>query len=225
MALVDVEARARATKGSSRDAVYSMILRSLERRGISGDRIVDVGCGTGLLYPFVRSRFQNYVGVDVVRYDGFPEEADFVQLDLDANAIPIPDNSADVVVAAETIEHLENPRQFVRQLARLAKPDGWVIVTTPNQLSLLSLSTLLVRRRFGAFQEIDYPAHLTALLEVDLERIFSECGIPGAQIEYTLSGRVPRTELRFPGFLSRIFPRALSDNVLIIGRKATPAGA
>ncbi len=219
MSMVDVEARARATRGTSRDAVYSMVARTLERRGISGKRIVDVGCGTGRLYPFVRSRFEEYIGVDVVRYEDFPAEAEFVQLDLDNNAIPLPEGGADVVAAVETIEHLENPRQFVRQLVRLAKPDGWVIVTTPNQLALLNFLTLLFRQRFAAFQDVDYPAHLTALLEIDLERIYGECALRGAEFEYSLSGRVPSTELRFPGILSRIFPRALSDNVLVIGRK------
>ncbi len=87
----------------------------------------------------------------------------------------MPDEAADVVAAVETIEHLENPRAFVRELVRLVKPDGWVIVTTPNQLSLLSLITLLIKHRFSAFQDVHYPAHLTALLEVDLKRIAAEC--------------------------------------------------
>lgn len=216
---VDVEARARATKGTSSDAIYAMVARALERRRIASGRIIDVGCGAGQLYPFVRPWFQKYVGVDVVKYEGFPAEADFVQLDLDNNAVPLPDGYGDVVVAVETIEHLENPRQFVRQLVRLAKPGGWVVVTTPNQLSILSFLTLLVRHRFAAFQESDYPAHITALLEVDLQRIAGECGITQPEIEYSLVGRVPRTELRFPGVLSRVFPRAFSDNVLLIGRR------
>ncbi len=42
----------------------------------------------------------------------------------------------DVVVAAEVIEHLENPRCMVRDLFRLCRPGGSVIVTTPNNESL-----------------------------------------------------------------------------------------
>ena len=53
----------------------------------------------------------------------------------------------------ETIEHLENPRAFVRKLVRLAKPGGWVVVTTPNQRSLLSLLTLMTKGKFSHFQD------------------------------------------------------------------------
>lgn len=75
------------------------------------------------------------------------------------------------------IEHLENPRAFIRVLVRLTKPGGWVFVTTPNQLSLLSQMTLMLKNQFNAFQEAPslYPAHITALLEIDLIRITTEC--------------------------------------------------
>jgi hypothetical protein len=107
----------------------------------------------------------------------------------------------------------------MRELTRLAKPGAWLIVTTPNQLSLASLATLAVKHRFSYFQDVHYPAHLTALLEVDLMRIAGECGLDDARIEYTASGRVPFTARHYPKFASRAFPRALSDNVLLAARK------
>ena len=191
----------------------------MELRRIAGGSIVDVGCGAGDLYPRVRDRFE-YIGVDVVRYAGFPEEARFCRFDLDRGTIPLAEKSADVVVAVEVIEHLENPRDFARQLVRLVKPGGWVLITTPNQLSALSLLTLIVRKRFQAFQDVHYPTHLTALLEVDLKRIATECGLEETKIEYSLEGRMPGMPYHYPRSLSRWFPRALSENVLLIGRKA-----
>ena len=217
--VLDVETRARCSQGSSNAAIYEMVTRALQRHGISGGRIVDVGCGEGHLYPYVQGRFQEYVGVDVVRYDRFPAEGEFVKMDLDQDSLPLPGNGADVVVAVETIEHLENPRHFMRQLVRLAKPDGWVIVTTPNQLALLSILSLIVKHRFGAFQDVHYPAHISALLEIDLTRIATESGVSDLEFEYSLCGRIPGTPLSYPQFLSRIFPRALSDNLLLAGRK------
>jgi len=128
-------------------------------------------------------------------------------------------SSGNLYGGVETIEHLENPRAFVRELTRLARPGGWVVVTTPNQLSLLSKLTLGLKNEFNAFQSGSYPAHLTALLEADLRRIAAECGWSNAMVVYTCSGRIPGTARHWPRWLSCLFPCVLSDNLLIIGRR------
>lgn len=215
----NVVERARQSLGMSDAAIYAMVARALNGRYAGGGMIVDVGCGAGNLRPFVRERFSHYIGVDVIRYEGFPPDAEFKQVDLDTGRAPLPDNSADVVAAVETIEHLENPRAFMRELVRLAKPSGWVVVTTPNQLSVLSLLTLIIKHQFQAFQEADYPAHLTALLKIDLKRIANECGLRDVQFEYSCTGRLVFTSRHYPHALARLFPSGLSDNVLLIGRK------
>jgi 2-polyprenyl-3-methyl-5-hydroxy-6-metoxy-1,4-benzoquinol methylase len=217
-----LEARARQSLGSSNDAIHRMVDRALSERGISGGRLVDVGCGTGALWSVLSSRFDAYCGVDAVRYQGFPVESEFWQVDLDdvaTAAQPFASGEADVVAAVETIEHLENPWAFMRALVRLARPGGWVIVTTPNQLSALSFVTLLIKRRFSAFQDTHYPAHRTALLEVDLRRAAMECGLESVAVLYSCDGRAPLTRRHYPPALAARFPRALSDNLLIIGRK------
>lgn len=215
----DVEARARQSQGTSDEAIYRMVTRVLPERHAHGGVLVDVGCGTGQLWSYVHEYFARYVGVDAVRYQDFPSGADFYSIDLDTGNTSLPDGYADVVAAVETIEHLENPRAFMRELVRLAKPGGWVIVTTPNQLSLLSLLTLVVKHRFSAFQDVHYPAHLTALLEADLRRIAAECGLTEVQIDYSLRGRLVLTPWHYPRFLARLCPRSLSDNLLLVGRK------
>jgi hypothetical protein len=107
----------------------------------------------------------------------------------------------------------------MRRLVAAARPGGWVLVTTPNQLSLLSRLTLLTRGEHNAFRAGSYPAHLTALLEVDLRRIAGECGLQEVAVEYSRSGRVVFTGRHFPGWVARLWPRGLSDNVLLAGRK------
>jgi 2-polyprenyl-3-methyl-5-hydroxy-6-metoxy-1,4-benzoquinol methylase len=196
-----------------------MVARVVQEHSASGGTLVDVGCGAGQLWSYVREQFARYVGVDAVRYQDFPSAAEFHQVDLDTGMATLPDGCADVVAAVETIEHLENPRAFMRELTRLVKPGGWIIVTTPNQLSFLSLLTLVVKHRFSAFQDVHYPAHLTALLEIDLRRITAECDLTNVQINYSLQGRLVLTPWHYPRFLARLFPRTLSDNLLLIGRK------
>lgn len=214
-----VAARARQSRGISNEEIYRMVSRALAARGASGEVLVDVGCGTGTLASFVRPRFRRYVGVDAVAYEGFPADSQFHLLDLDTGRVPLPDGYADAVTAVEVIEHLENPRAFVRELARLVRPGGWVAVSTPNQLSLLSLLSLVVKRRFAHFQDAHYPAHLTALLEVDLRRIAAECGLQEVGIEYSRHGRVPLTPTHYPRLLTGGFPRLLSDNLVLVGRR------
>ncbi|MDB4906965.1 MAG: SAM-dependent methyltransferase [Gemmatimonadetes bacterium] len=213
-----VEARARLSLGSSGDAIYRMVARLVAQRPTRGGVLVDVGCGGGRLWPFVQGHFTRCIGVDAVRYDALPGEVEFVQHDLDAPGVPIAAASADVVVAVETIEHLENPWSFTRELARLVRPGGLVIVTTPNQQSVLSLATLVTKGAFNAFQDSSWPAHRTALLPIDLRRVMGEAGLVELQFAHSLEGRMPLTGGHWPGVVSRVLPRACSDNVAIMGR-------
>lgn len=50
--------------------------------------------------------------------------------DMTQNSLP--DASFDVVVAVEVLEHVEADRLFVRQVARVLKPGGYFLMTTPN---------------------------------------------------------------------------------------------
>jgi SAM-dependent methyltransferase len=210
--------RAERSGGRSDAAIYEMVRKSLSARGISGAVAVDLGCGNGELRNAIGERFGRDVGLDAVRYNGFPETCSFVEADLNSVPYPVESKFVDAVFAVETIEHLENPRALLREMARIAKPGGWIIVTTPNQLSALSLLTLLFKRRFSAFQDAHYPAHITALLESDFFRIGNELGLNEQRIEYSRSGRIILTGARYPKVISSLFPRLCSDNILFIAR-------
>ncbi len=218
-ALAAVQARAALSGGISAAPIYAMVRRALLARGVRGGLLLDVGCGTGQLWSALQDLLAAYCGVDAVRYPEFPAGCRFVEADVGAPPLPLPAGSAAVTAAIEVVEHVENPRALVRELVRLTAPDGWIVVTTPNQLSLLSLATLLAKHRFSAFQDVHYPAHLTALLEVDLRRIAAECGVHDVAIGFSESGRMPLTARHWPGWLSRRFPRALSDTVMLLARR------
>ena len=221
---MDVEERAKQSGGSSTDPVYKMISVALQQRGLNGGTLVDVGCGNATLLQVLDGSSWRYVGVDLVRHPAFPELLELVQADLDRGPIPLPTDSADVVVSAETIEHVENPRALMREMVRIVRPGGWLFVTTPNQLSLSSLAWLFARQQFQHFREAPglYPAHITALLEIDLRRIAGECGLADVDVTYSADGRIPFTERRWPDVLTarRGFRgRTFSDNVLLCGLK------
>ncbi len=216
-----LEARARLSGGASLENIYAAVTRALEARG-AGGVLVDLGCGSGRLWEHARPRFSRYIGVDALHYGGFPRDGSLVRADLE-QGIPLRDASADTVTSVETIEHLENPRALMRELVRIGRRGALIVVTTPNQLSALSLLTLVARQRFSAFQDVHYPAHRTALLEVDLRRIAAECGLVDIHTEYSLAGRMPFTARHFPGTIARMSPRLFSDTIVLVARKtATP---
>jgi 2-polyprenyl-3-methyl-5-hydroxy-6-metoxy-1,4-benzoquinol methylase len=209
--------RARQSLGESAAPIYAAAAAALRRESAVGS-VVDVGCGTGRLRALVTDLATSYVGVDAVRFDGFPADARLLVVDLNREPIPLADGSADIVVSLETIEHLENPRAFCRELVRIIKPRGWLLVSTPNQRSLGSIGALLFKEHFSAFRDSSYPAHQTALLDTDLRRIAAESGLQDISITFTGAGRLPLTAASYPHWASRAFPRALSDNVLLLAR-------
>jgi 2-polyprenyl-3-methyl-5-hydroxy-6-metoxy-1,4-benzoquinol methylase len=212
-----VQQRAARSLGRAHDRIHRTAAALLAARG-AGGILLDAGCGTGDLWRVLAGRYTGCIGVDAVRYEGLPDQVTFRAANLDA-ALPVEDASVDTAAAIEVIEHLENPRAFVRDLVRVTRPGGWIVVTTPNQLSALSMLCLLTKGVFGAFQDRDYPAHRTALLEIDLRRIAGECGLIEVTVEYTRWGRVPLTSRHYPDGVAALAPRLFSDNVAIIGRR------
>jgi SAM-dependent methyltransferase len=212
------EDRARVTAGRSSAPIYRMVRQALMRRQSARGTVLDLGCGVGNLWSYIREEFDRYLGVDVVQYEDFPSDGEFHRVDLDTGHADLPDAVADVAVAVETIEHVENPRALVRELCRLVKPGGFVVITTPSQVSMMAKVSLCLRNVFPAFTERpgSYPAHITALLEIDLLRIAKECKLEDVEPIYTDQGRIPLTSRHWPSVLKG---RAFSDNMGIIGRK------
>ena len=221
--------RALLSQGTSEDPIYRLVEEALVERGLGRGTLVDVGAGAGALFPWVRKHVARYVGADIVRYDAFPPEAEFVAVDLDSGRLPFEDDSVELVACVETIEHVENPRALLRELVRVTAPGGWLFVTTPNQLSLASKLCLVFRDEFLHFQERPglYPAHISALLEVDLRRMASELGLVDVDVAYTGRGRVPFSSRKWPEWFGKKRGRRaslFSDNVLLASRKPAAGG-
>jgi 2-polyprenyl-3-methyl-5-hydroxy-6-metoxy-1,4-benzoquinol methylase len=213
-----VAQRALASQGSSNDSILDAAARSLRARGARG-AVVDIGCGTGRFREVAGDLVTSYVGVDVVRHGGLADDVQFVAANVDTEAVPVEAACADIVVSLEVIEHLDHPRALFREAARLCRPDGWLVVSTPNQASFANALSLAVRGYFVAFGPTSYPVHRTALLPIDLVRLSREHGFGDASIVFSGRGRVPRTSLHYPRVASRLAPRGCSDNVMVIARR------
>lgn len=218
----DVIGRAEQSAGQSDDAIHALVRRVLASKGEHYGHAFDLGCGKGHAAHSLEGMYERYTGVDVVQYAGFPRSANvsFAQANLDHARLPLADGVANLLVSIETIEHLENPRGLVREMARIVRPGGRIVLTTPNQLSLTSKIFFLTRHQFHAFQEAPglYPSHITALVEEDLRRIAHECGFIDIEIHFTDCGRIPLTSKRWPLALGAR-GRWFSDNVLLTARR------
>jgi 2-polyprenyl-3-methyl-5-hydroxy-6-metoxy-1,4-benzoquinol methylase len=213
---------ARASRGTSGDPIYAAALTATRGMDLTG-RVLEFGAGTGTLIARLLADgcSRTLIGADLLpRPDGLPSHIDWMQADLNA-PLPCADASFDVVISTEVIEHLENPRAMFRELARLLRPGGELLLTTPNQESIRSLASLIVRGHHVAFLDESYPAHLTALVRRDLERLCQEAGFESPRFSYTDSGAVPRwtsvTWQSISGGLLR--GRLFSDNLVMATRR------
>lgn len=221
MSWTQAEAAA-SSGGSSSSAIHDLFLEALEERDARG-RVLDFGAGLGALSArlVTTARFTSVTAIDLVVYPGRSAAGiRWVRADLN-RSLAIRDGAFDVIVAAEVIEHLENPRALAREWARVLRPGGLLLLSTPNQESLRSLLSLTVRGHHVAFTGTSYPAHITALVREDLRRVLCEAGFATPEFRFSARGAVPGlTRLdwgRLSGGLLR-GPR-FSDNVLAITRK------
>lgn len=113
---------------------------------------LDVGSGNGELidrvmrtFP-VKPRACDYRG-DLLAVEGLT--ADVANLNTDP--LPYPDASFDLVTCTEVIEHLEDYRAALREMARVLRPGGVLVVTTPNVLNLRSRWRYLLFGFFNMF--------------------------------------------------------------------------
>jgi 2-polyprenyl-3-methyl-5-hydroxy-6-metoxy-1,4-benzoquinol methylase len=82
------------------------------------------------------------------------------------------------IIAAEIVEHLENPRHFARQAYSLLNPGGRLLLTTPNLDSMPSKVLFLSSGKFLWFEDQQYRSdgHITPLSQWQLQNIFTEAG-------------------------------------------------
>ena len=131
------------------------ILRTLLSGGTPGERLLDLGCGTGGLLRDWRGRYRcvgvdrSRLALDVCRRKGFSALAR-----CDLTNLPFRPEAFDTVVILDVLEHLDDDVRFLKAATRVCAAGGRIIISVPAFQSLWSQhdETFGHRRRYSARQ-------------------------------------------------------------------------
>lgn len=175
-------------------------------------KILDAPCGFGNLAAYLNDRGFSVTAIDISPPDKntLDKKIDILKHDLNV-PLPFEDETFDICISIEGIEHLERPTDFFYENVRVLKKGGHLILTTPNTESLHS--------RFRYFK-FGYPryfepkndigrdsGHIHSIDRIFIERLRRKAGV---KIEQITSNRLHGK--KFPWcFLKNILTRRLPE--------------
>jgi 2-polyprenyl-6-hydroxyphenyl methylase / 3-demethylubiquinone-9 3-methyltransferase len=147
------------------------------RNPLANKTALDVGCGAGLLCEPLARMGAAVAGVDAAPENVAAAKAHAIQsgLSIDYRAGELADQGLgqfEVVTSMEVIEHVTDSAAFIAQLARHLKPDGLLLLSTPNRTAASRLFLVEAAERLGQvprgthdWDQFLTPEELTALIE------------------------------------------------------------
>jgi len=107
------------------------------------ERALDIGCNTGLFTRVLSLKGYSAYGIDIDREKIITakslSDADIEFKVADARNLEFPDSFFSLTLCLEVIEHFDNPVKVLDEIYRVTKPNGYLIISTPNKFSLEGL--------------------------------------------------------------------------------------
>jgi len=147
--------------------------------------ILDVGCGRAWVAKHYLSKSINVYSLDISvtnpakAMEIYPS-VNHKGIVADSFHLPITDESFDCIIASEIIEHVIDPAAFVKELFRVLKKDGKLIITTPYKEKIIYYLCIHCNQKTPA------NAHLHSFDETKLEGLFSETDLE--EFSYNIFG-------------------------------------
>lgn len=176
-------------------------------------KLLDVGCGVGIIKHFLKGKPVEIYGIDKsnlalkrARRRGFIT----LTVDLDKEKIPFKSNYFDIVTCLDVIEHVVDPVVLAKEIFRVLKKGGKLILSSPNIRFSDHLSVLVFRGRFpttGKEKSAYDGGHIHYFTFSDLKHILVKVGFKILKEEGILN-RLQR------GIRGRIGERILGKNFM-----------
>ena len=152
--------------------------------------LLDVGCASGHMISRVSRSFPGVscTGLDV--YDKAIKYAKATYPNIrfrigDAHKLPFKNNSFDAIICYETIEHVEHPAAVLRELKRVLKPGGRIILAMDSGNWLFRIVWAIWERSRGAVWQ---HAHLHPFTHNELESLIKKSGLTVQSKRFTHLG-------------------------------------
>ncbi len=157
-----------------------------------GLKILDVGCGGGLVCEPLARLGADVTGIDadknaieVAKQHAFESDLEIKYKNQTTSDLVANNQKFDVVLALEIIEHVDNPQQFVHEIAQLCKEDGLVIFSTLNRnpksfaLGIVAAEYILgwVSKGTHNWRKFIKPSELSKMMRRNDLKPFDICGL------------------------------------------------
>ena len=165
--------------------IYKMRLsRIFSGADFAGKIVADTGCGYDFLFlRTIAGRIQKWYAVDIVlNHKNTPDNIEIVESDLN-EGIPLKDNSIDIISSMAILEHLNTPEQYLKEIYRILKPDGKLIMTVPSVYAKPVLEFLAYRLWvISAVEILDHKEYYNAS---KLKNILKKAGFQEENIRHS----------------------------------------
>lgn len=121
-----------------RKIYFENLVEKLKKYLPSSGKLLDVGCGAGIFLDVMKKN-----GWDVYGQDTSPFAVEYCRkngykvFNSSLDKIDLPDNNFDVITILDVIAHIKNPLSYLKTCRRALKPDGILIIKTPNHTDFL----------------------------------------------------------------------------------------
>jgi SAM-dependent methyltransferase len=184
-------------------ATFRQFMRNLQKRGLTGGSLLEIGCGYGFLLEEAEQFFSVRVGTELSHravecarsrgehiYEGGMEQ------------IPL-DRKFDCIIAIHVIEHIYQPLIFLKQIAKQLNHGGKIIIATPD---MGSIWRRLMRHRWPSFK---VPEHILYFDKTTLKILMKRAGLMGVDIlpyphAFPLSLVASKLNISLPDFIGKV---------------------